>query len=460
MSICYKTFKTPLAYYVYDRHTNKILKITKEDYEKINSKRADDTFWKKFQNKGYLLENRVEEIEHPDTAMLSHTLNEKMEYLLLQVTQECNLRCHYCVYGGNYETRVHSDLNMDISLAEKAIDYYLEHSSQAAELMVGFYGGEPLLKMDLIKHCVSYIKAKATDKVVKFTVTTNGTLLTIERAQYFSENNFHIVISLDGSKEDHDKNRIFRDSGKGTFDVIMRNMQRIRATIPEFLQEISFNTVLNYNCDFSCVKDYYNTNGLVRDSNYMFNLVEESGNDTQEKFSQKFIVEFRYEQFLLFRYMLGKAGRELLSTSQLNNIEYYKEIFALMKDSDSLGRKGHHGGPCIPGGRRLFVSATGEFYPCERVPEEPVMQIGDIEHGIDIKSCERILNVGKVSEEACKNCWALRLCDQCASKCVENGEMSKCKKLCQCTKSKENALDKLMVISMLKEFNYDFEENL
>lgn len=88
------------------------------------------------------------------------------------------------------------------------------------------------------------------------------------------------------------------------------------------------------------------------------------------------------------------------------------------------------------------------------------MQIGDIEHGIDIKSCERILNVGKVSEEACKNCWALRLCDQCASKCVENGEMSKCKKLCQCTKSKENALDKLMVISMLKEFNYDFEENL
>lgn len=85
MSICYKTFKTPLAYYVYDRHTNKILKITKEDYEKINSKRADDTFWKKFQNKGYLLENRVEEIEHPDTAMLSHTLNEKMEYLLLQL---------------------------------------------------------------------------------------------------------------------------------------------------------------------------------------------------------------------------------------------------------------------------------------------------------------------------------------------------------------------------------------
>ena len=188
MSICYKTFKTPLAYYVYDRHTNKILKITKEDYEKINSKRADDTFWKKFQNKGYLLENRVEEIEHPDTAMLSHTLNEKMEYLLLQVTQECNLRCHYCVYGGNYETRVHSDLNMDISLAEKAIDYYLEHSSQAAELMVGFYGGEPLLKMDLIKHCVSYIKAKATDKVVKFTVTTNGTLLTIERAQYLKTN--------------------------------------------------------------------------------------------------------------------------------------------------------------------------------------------------------------------------------------------------------------------------------
>lgn len=34
------------------------------------------------------------------------------------------------------------------------------------------------------------------------------------------------------------------------------------------------------------------------------------------------------------------------------------------------GKKTHHGGPCIPAVRRLFVDTKGEFFPCERVSEE------------------------------------------------------------------------------------------
>lgn len=458
MDIYYKTLKTPKGFYVYDRQSNKLLQITEEVYNELNSGKPSNETLQRFQVKGFLLESKLEKIEHPDNELLKQSLNNKLEYLLLQVTQECNLRCHYCVYGGGYENRTHSSKEMDFETAKKAIDFYVDHSRQSEKLSLGFYGGEPLLKMDMIKECVRYIKSKVFDRKISFNMTTNGTLLTLERAKYLYENGFNVVISLDGAQEDHDKNRVFKNSGLGSFDCIMKNLIRIKEYFPEFLKDISFNTVLNYNCDFSCVKSYYNTNEIVKDANSMFNLVEENGARNIKKYSSKFVVEYRYEQFLLFMYMLKKVNAEVLSHSQLTNLVAYKEFYNQMKDSGLLGKKGHHNGPCIPGGRRLFVSCTGEFYPCERVPEEPVMQIGNIKDGFDYDACERLLNIGRITEEQCKKCWAFRLCSQCAGRACENGELSKEKKLKSCKESKAMALDKLRVICMLKEFQYDFEE--
>lgn len=306
MDIYYKTLKTPKGFYVYDRQSNKLLQITEEVYNELNSGKPSNETLQRFQVKGFLLESKLEKIEHPDNELLKQSLNNKLEYLLLQVTQECNLRCHYCVYGGGYENRTHSSKEMDFETAKKAIDFYVDHSRQSEKLSLGFYGGEPLLKMDMIKECVRYIKSKVFDRKISFNMTTNGTLLTLERAKYLYENGFNVVISLDGAQEDHDKNRVFKNSGLGSFDCIMKNLMRIKEYFPEFLKDISFNTVLNYNCDFSCVKSYYNTNEIVKDANSMFNLVEENGARNIKKYSSKFVVEYRYEQFLLFMYMLKK----------------------------------------------------------------------------------------------------------------------------------------------------------
>lgn len=47
------------------------------------------------------------------------------QHLMLQVTQQCNLRCEYCAYSGMYDNRVHSNKRMDFKLAKKAIDFLL-----------------------------------------------------------------------------------------------------------------------------------------------------------------------------------------------------------------------------------------------------------------------------------------------------------------------------------------------
>ncbi len=458
MAIIYKVFRTPLNNYVYDRNTNQIIRISKNDYKELNSQFPDKTVLKKFQKRGFLLEDELKGIEHPDTKLVNHMLDKKMEYLLLQVTQECNLRCQYCVYGGSYENRTHSSLNMDTELSRRAICYYIERTTEMDELTLGFYGGEPLLRMELIKDCVAYIKHLVPDKVITFTLTTNGTLLTLDKAKYLYENNFNIVISLDGSKEEHDKNRVFKNSNLGSFDVIMNNLKEIKEFLPDFLENISFNTVLNHNCNFSCVKDYYNTNEIVKDAYSVFNLVETNNAHSACEYSQRFLVEYKYEQFLLFMYMIGKSDRKYLLNSQLINLEFYRDFWRLLKESGNIDSKYHHNGPCIPGSRRLFVSVTGDFYPCERVPEEEITKIGNINEGINKSLCKNMLNIGKITEKACMKCWALRICDQCVAKAVENNTLSQRKKLSCCPESQSIALDKLKVVSMLNEFEVNIEE--
>ncbi len=73
--------------------------------------------------------------------------------------------------------------------------------------------------------------------------------------------------------------------------------------------------------------------------------------------------------------------------------------------------------PCVPGKHRFFVNAEGYFYPCERVNElSPVMQIGNLETGFELEKVENLLNIGKLTDEECRKCWAFRFCTICAAK--------------------------------------------
>lgn len=69
-------------------------------------------------------------------------------------------------------------------------------------------------------------------------MTTNGTLLTMDIARFLAENNFEVLISLDGSKNEHNEYRKFAN-GKGSFDTIMNNLRAIRKELPDFLKQYS-----------------------------------------------------------------------------------------------------------------------------------------------------------------------------------------------------------------------------
>jgi len=69
--------------------------------------------------------------------------------------------------------------------------------------------------------------------MAKFNMTINGTLLNKEKIKFLVQNQFSILISIDGPKEIHDRYRVFKN-GKGTFNCLIKNLRSMKSMYPEY----------------------------------------------------------------------------------------------------------------------------------------------------------------------------------------------------------------------------------
>ncbi len=108
-----------------------------------------------------------------------------------------------------------------------------EQIARGRKVSIDFYGGEPLLSLDLIRSIASRLKKSAEKKGVpfEFSLVTNGTLLTRPVALELKALGMkEAKITLDGPQEVHDRSRPFV-SGKGSFDTIISNLLEITDVI-------------------------------------------------------------------------------------------------------------------------------------------------------------------------------------------------------------------------------------
>jgi len=103
---------------------------------------------------------------------------------------------------------------MKAETARKAVDWLIRQSMDAKELIITFFGGEPLLNFPVVKEVVQYARERAQEsqKRIHFSITTNGTLLTGAVNSFMNENRFSVVISFDGDLEMQNSNRPFKGS--------------------------------------------------------------------------------------------------------------------------------------------------------------------------------------------------------------------------------------------------------
>lgn len=306
--------------------------------------------------------------------------------LVLYLTLNCNLNCTYCFCGKKYKE------DMTIETAEAAIAMFDKLSHDHSNIT--FFGGEPLLKMDLIKKIITLNNTKYHNKF-GFSITTNGTLLTNDVYYYLRENNVNVLLSLDGGKKSHDLNRRFYD-GNGSWDSIINNVHDFIEDLPvrmtfsrETLSDLFDNISYLYEMGFTNIAFYPAGGDSWTDDDIC--IFEEE---------MKKIIDYIY-----VRYCEGKT-----TNSHWIDKSIIRHITGKI---DS----------CKPGMNQFSVTPNGDIYPCNHTNfSMDALKLGTIKTGIDEDKVVWLKTQMEKTDAECEECSLKNRCNYCyIGMCEETG---------------------------------------
>jgi uncharacterized protein len=315
--------------------------------------------------------------------------------LCLNIAHDCNLRCKYC-FADEGEYRGKREI-MSPEVAKKAIDFVIKHSGPRKNIEVDLFGGEPLMAFETVKQVVEYAKEvqKIHGKNIRFTMTTNATLLNDEIMKYIDENMGNIVLSIDGRKSVNDKVRV-RADGSGSFDSILPKIKKMVSMRDKNKQYYVRGTFTHENLDF-------------------FEDI-------------KFLADEGFKEISVEPVVLPKEHPLALKEEDLPVIfKQYDKLYEDMLERRKSGKefKFYHfnidlkGGPCIykrisgcgAGHEYVAITPSGDVYPCHQFVGNEKFKMGNIfEDDLDMSISEKFKNAHIYNKEECKKCWARYFC--------------------------------------------------
>ena len=390
-------------HYVYNTATNQIITIDNNWYDSISKTPKDYEVFKKLKEEGYVVGKT------PHSIVWEHEIDEYTEKiktsvtkLVLEVTQECTLRCDYCIYSGNYSnSRTHSSKHMDLETIKSAIDGYAHHSTAKENAKISFYGGEALIHFDLIKEAVRYADLVFENKNREYSISTNGTTLSKDVLEWLNnQKNVSVVLTVNGNT--HDKYRKY-SSGKGSLSDIQSNINRIKAEFPNVWERTQFIANVSSLDDLLGIKEYY-TEHIEKPPILITGINKKGGNSL----IQDIIAVENSER-------TKKEVKELFYYDQNKYIlPYFKfDISDIVnREMGIVGDKMIKTASCMPFCDTLFVSVDGEFGICEKVGV--CCDLGNLDIGFNIHNITKVINSAlDFFNNNCRTCCCFRLCNIC-----------------------------------------------
>ena len=351
-------------------------------------------------------EDQYEEIAHG-----SMDDRDYIKAVCLNIIHGCNLRCKYC-FADEGEYHGHKGV-MDIDTAKKAIDYVVKRSGPRRNIEIDLFGGEPTMIMDTIKEIIAYAREheKEWKKNIRFTMTTNATLLNDEMMEFMDKEMGNIILSLDGRKEVNDNVRIKVD-GSGSYDDILPNIKKMIDKRTEGKMYFVRGTFTRANPDF-----YEDVKAMVNEG----------------------FREISIEPVVLENGHPLALREEDLPTIFDNYDKLYEELRRRKVEGDEF--KFYHfnidlqGGPCVykrisgcgAGFEYVAITPQGEVYPCHQFVGKEEYKLGSIwDDTYDAELGKKFKKAHIYNKPKCKDCWARFYCSGgCQANNVNfNGDMN------------------------------------
>lgn len=327
--------------------------------------------------------------------------SETAQTITFIVTEDCNLRCKYC-----YITHKASNKRMNFETAKKFIDYILTADIKIAEdVVIEFFGGEPMIEMPLVDRISDYFKVRSYELnhpwawKYRFNFATNGVNYSSPEVQRYLKKNYGKVsvgISIDGTKQKHDLNRVFPD-GSGSYSTIEKS-------IPLWISQFTPSTKMTFaSADLKYLKDsvidLWNHGVTEVSANVVFEDVWQDGDD------------------ILFEQQLKELADYILD-NHLFDKNYYCTFF-----SDSIGgyiSEESRDATYCGAGKMMAVAPNGNIYPCVRYKDyslnkHPERIIGTVDTGIDMELVRPFMVASSryQDDSECANCSISSGCAQC-----------------------------------------------
>jgi uncharacterized protein len=256
-----------------------------------------------------------------------------------------------------------------------------------------FFGGEPLLKEDLIRAVVAEAKRRQKEGRGRFhfKMTTNGLLLSESFLQYSVENDILIAMSLDGTQAAHDRHRRL-PNGEGSFGVLLPKLRQLLAARPysSVLMTVSPDTVASFTESVCFLLD--------AGCRYLVVSLDYSADWTEADLDE---LERQYERLAeLYVEWTRQERKFYLSPFEMKLASHIKGPDAC-KDQCELGMK------------QISVDPEGYFYPCVQfVSTGPKSRwcIGHVSTGIDEAARQKLRDESWREKESCRPCALRKRC--------------------------------------------------
>ena len=313
-------------------------------------------------------------------------------FLILNITGGCNLACKYC-----FAETAGKKKSMSLEIAQKAIQNMLSQKNEINEYSIYYFGGEPLLKKELLLEITEYAYSEIAvkrNKKINFLINTNATLINEEIVELFRKYRFKVTVSIDGPMEIHDDNRIFHN-GKGSFDRVIEKIN--------FLKKNNITTDLR--ATFSpkvknLVSVFEFFENLQLPYAYSFTLTNDyKSNSAETHFNKWQLKEIDQELQGVMDYLVAKIiNRETI---------FCTGLFRKIKTVGNKVRRTHS---CEAGRSSLTVDENGEYFACQNMIPYKQTSFGDVDSNINDLKRLQFMSKDITEIPQCHTCTIRNLC--------------------------------------------------
>lgn len=216
-----------------DTICQELLQTPQFDYTTLTA--VQQRYVRQLQPQGFVIPDEVNEEKVLQALYRSSAYDRVNLHLAIAPTLECNFSCTYCYQqpGEMDNGRQGNHVFMPEEVQQKLLAYIDESTETVRNLSLIWYGGEPLLAIDIVCHLSKSIVAITHKKQIGYRakVITNGYLLTQPGIvqKLIDSHISRIDLTLDGPPEVHNGRRRLKTGHGPTFDHILEGLRQVRA---------------------------------------------------------------------------------------------------------------------------------------------------------------------------------------------------------------------------------------